>query len=141
MGIYDGYWIIDYEFIDEIVDEENFPQLVNEFFSKLIGYTVSKCVVKPIEIEGKMSPHCLRFELTKETDSGVDIRVFSVVPAFWPCTFCRADMQINVLYKTGNATIKELLIANCFQKKKKEKKVKQKRVVDVGNGWFEVKKK
>jgi hypothetical protein len=149
-GISDDYWLVTHEADDKEVKEEDFPQLVNEYFSKFIGYTVSKCMVKSIDFEGTKFPHCLRIELTKETDSGIDTRVFSIIPTFHPCTFCMADMQINVLYKTGNATIKESLIAyrddygTLRLKEKttvKKNKVKTPRIVNVGDGWFKVNKK
>lgn len=149
MGIFHDYWSIDYEF-NECCVEEDFPQLVNEYFSNFIGYSVSKCVVKPIVINGRTYPHCLRIELTKETDSGIDTRILSIVPSFSPCSFCGADKQINVLYKCGDATINELLIAldesanpvlTGKQGKPGKKKVKKPRIVDAGDGWFEVSKK
>lgn len=146
MGIFDDYWNIYYEF-NECCVRENFPQLVNEYFSKFIGYSVSKCVVKPIFMDGRKYPHCLRIELTKETDSGIDTQILSIVPSFSPCSFCGADMQIDVLYKCGDATIKELLIAldksanPVLTGKPGKKKVKTPRVVDTGDGWFKVSKK
>jgi hypothetical protein len=149
LEISDRYWSDSYMADDKLVDEKDFPRLVNECFEKYIEYSVSEWAVKPIE--GTKYPNCLQFDLTKETDSGLITRSFSIVPSFSPCTFCQADMQLNVVYKIGDTTINELLTAyeddsgavhmGVKEIVEKVKKVKAPRIVDVGDGWFEVVKR
>jgi hypothetical protein len=107
-----GYF--SYEAFDDTIDvfnEEQFTQLSNEFFQKLTGYKVSKWEIGLTDFKETQYPHCLQIELTKETDSGIETRVLSIIPCFCPCIQCDSDSQLDVVYKVGDATIKKLLIA------------------------------
>jgi hypothetical protein len=108
-----------FEAFDSLItdfDEDSFSRfsrLSNEYWLQLIGYTV-ECTVEPIEFEGGKFPHSLRIKLTKDTDSGIDTRVLSIVPSFHPCIACESEPQIDVVYKVGDVTINELLIETNY---------------------------
>ena len=125
--------------------EEDFYQLFKEYFEKYIEYSVSKLTFKPIEINRTKYPFCLQFVLKKETDSGLITQVVSVVPSFHPCVLPGEVEHLNMVYKIGDATFDRLLTVYGVDYGTVHMGVmgvkKAPRIVDLGDGWFEVVKR
>lgn len=147
--ICDTYWSHHYCYKDEFIKEDKFSEVFKEYFSQFTGYTISNCRIKSILINGHKNPHCLRFELTKETETGIDKHVFSVVPSFYPCSSCETEKIIYIQYKLAGYTINDFLFKSDYssdtpvtgRKTNYNRKIKKtKRIVDSGDGWFSVKK-
>ncbi len=149
-SICDDNWSQYYCYKDEDIDKDKFTEVFKEYFSQFTEYTISNCSIKPILIDGQKMPHCLRFELTKETETGIDKHVFSIVPSFSPCSWCCTSKKIYIRYKLADYTINEFLFKSDYSSqtpitgresfKKKKKINNKKRIVDIGDGWFKVNK-
>jgi len=148
-SIWDDYWSEYYCYQDEELDKDKFTEVFKDYFSQFTDYTISNCSTTPILIDGQKMHHCLRFELTKETETGIDKHVFSIVPSFNPCSWCGSEKKIYIQYKLADYTINDFLFKSDYSVKTpitgretyfKKKKNKTKRIVDIGDGWFTVKK-
>ena len=143
-------WSCFYTYKEKDIEEDKFPEVFKEYFLQFAEYTFSNCSIKPILIDGQKMPHCLRFELSKETETGIDKHVFSIVPSFSPCSWCDTDKKIYVQYNLAGYIINDFLFKSDYSSQtpitgretftKKKKINNKKRIVNIGDGWYKVKK-
>lgn len=137
-----------YSYKEKEIEEDKFAGVFKEYFLQFAEYTLSNYSIQPILIDRVKMPHCLRFELSKETETGIDKHVFSIVPSFNPCSWCIAEKKIYVRYNLAGYIINDFLFKSDYERTtpitgretftKKKKINNKKRIVNIGDGWCKV---